>query len=214
MPDNTVAVPPEMGGGVVCSPVIVSDWLSRAKSCLCGIARLSLWAGLALWLFTTGVAKFEAERHFGLAKQLMAVNPGAALIENIKARDIYPYSVDIRRQIAGAFTATVASGRARVEAGSGEAVWFIARTVSPWEPGGLIAWATYLLNTGQDATEPSRRLQKVCSWCYETWVVEGFRQARAGNKKAALAALDKAEQQTRHDKQVIDNARRRIGVLK
>lgn len=121
-------------------------------------------------------------------------NPVLAFVHNVTAYQLFPYQVEHRRQLSGAFLAMMATGKAEIDSGAAEVVWAIAQSVSPWDTAALVARGAYLLNYGRREELPdiADRLRRVAPWGLETWIINGYVALMQGDRDRLDGYLAKA----------------------
>lgn len=172
-------------------------WLgvsAKALATVCVISLVSWWG----WF---GFHMFAAERHMAVVRMVIRENPVIAFVNNVTAYQIFPYSVEIRRQVGGAFLSMIALGQAEIEPEAAEIVWNISKSVSEWDAASMVSRAAYLLNYGRrDEIELiADRLRKVAPWSVETWIIDGYVALRLGDKGRLESGLVKAHRNNREN---------------
>lgn len=171
---------------------------------------------IAGWLGWFGTTYWKAERHFGITRVLISKAPERAFVENLNAYYTMPWLLDVRRQLPGALIAIIATGKAHVDRSAAEVIWYVSQSVSPWDVGGMVSRASYLLNyqNGKGIGRIAEDLRKVAPWTSETWIVTAYSAIIHGNKSAARHALTKAEHCIHPDPLVLNLLHRVIGKMK
>jgi hypothetical protein len=143
----------------------------------------------------TSVRSIRAERHFTQVQAWVQSDPLQTFLASNEAYRAQTFEGRYRVQLALALESLVLSDtRAKLTPGAADRVWIISASAGPNHPAVLVARAQYLLNSGRwrDSDEIERvtsNLKTKAKTYPQTWMVEAYRQAIAGNSDLAADAL-------------------------
>jgi hypothetical protein len=142
-----------------------------------------------------GFRSIQGERHFTQVQSWVSSDLLQSFLAANEAYKAMPLEARYRGQLALSLESLVLTDkRARLTPQAADRVAAIAWTVSPSQPGLLVARAQYLLNSGrwQQSDELDRiaaTLRSKAKTYPQTWMVEAFRTAKLGDTEKAIQAL-------------------------
>jgi hypothetical protein len=179
----------------------VRSWpLLFAKACLT-LAILSLVG----WWSWFGFKMFSAEQHMAIVRAAIKQYPVLAFVENVAAYNEFPFQIEIRRQLPGAFMGMISAGVAEADEQAAEVIWQISQTVGTNDPGILLSRGVYLLNFDRtpEIIDIADKLIRIAPHTVEAWVMSGYAGLLTGNAERVRQAIETARKMDRTDEPAV-----------